>query len=379
MEVVVDQPIRLAATGFAEYVTSSPTTRDNKLPAFKFKHKGEGAGRSGYSGFALRTIARYHRSGRDRAVLQAPKQELLAALPDAKDHLARTKIQRNTTAIEAYERLYGQRRFKVLTNHRMAHQQGNVTVTAQPDLWVSEDDIEVLIKVGVTRKKPIETDMLLHLIRKAAIQQGYRVRARNVVYLDITTGHERICAARINRFNRTFACSGESDRERLAVHDGAGRHIAAGSLCHVRKSALSAVSQFEMADGIGFSAVGFLCGAGPPSYQQFSAVRQMPKKPTAPVPHRSAEPEVEQLTKPAFETFATCRLADIHHASAGCPIRTHRLERIAGVLTFEPTACALAQKIRIAIRGTRNQVNTRERRCPKAAAPMEIIYAARLR
>lgn len=201
------EPIKLAATGFAEYVTSSPTTRDTKLRAFKYKHKGEGAGRSGYYAFALRTIVRFHRSDRDRGILESARKELLAGLPNAKTHLARTKIQRNISALESYARLYGERRFKVLANHRISHQQGEVTVTAQPDLWVSEDDVEVLIKVGVTRKKSIETDMLLHIIRKAAIRHGYRVRARNVVYLDITTGQERICASRINRFNRTFAAA----------------------------------------------------------------------------------------------------------------------------------------------------------------------------
>ncbi len=185
-------------------MTANPKTRDKKLHAFKFKHEGEGAGRSGYYGFALRAIVRYHRVGRDREVLESAKQELLAAIPTAKDRLAKIKIQRNINAIHAYDRLYGRRRFNVLTNHRIAHRQGEVTVTAQPDLWVSEDDVEVLIKVGVTRKKTIETDMLLHLIRKAAIQHGHRVRARNVVYLDIATGQERICAAHISRFNRTF-------------------------------------------------------------------------------------------------------------------------------------------------------------------------------
>ena len=134
-----------------------------------------------------------------------------------------------------------------------------------------------------------------------------------------------------------------------------------------------------MADGIGFSVLGLLCVADPPSYQQFSAVLQMPKKPTATMPHRFAEPKVEQLTNPAFEAFATCRLPDIHHASIWYPIRTHCLERIAGILTFEPTARARTQKTWITIRGTRNQVNTGERRYTKAAAPMEIIYAARLR
>ena len=203
----MNPPIKLAATGFAEYVTANPKTRDAKLRAFKFKNQGEGAGRSGYYGFALRTIARYHRCGRERAILEGARQELLAMLPNATDRLARTKILRNISAIEAYGRLYGQRRFKVLTNHRISHHLGAVTVTAQPDLWVSENDIEVLIKIGVTRKKSIETDMLLHLIRKAAVQKGYRVRARNVVYLDVISGHERICAANINRFNRTFGAA----------------------------------------------------------------------------------------------------------------------------------------------------------------------------
>ena len=203
----MNHSIRLAATGFAEYVTANPKTRDAKLRAFKFKNRGEGAGRSGYYAFALRTIARYHRSGRDKTVLEAAKQELLAALPNAKDRLAKTKIARNISAVEAYGRLYGQRRFQILTNHRISHHLGVVTLTAQPDLWVSEDGVEVLIKVGVTRKKSIETDILLHLIRKAAIQRGYRVRARNVVYLDIISGQERVCASSVSKFNRTFSAA----------------------------------------------------------------------------------------------------------------------------------------------------------------------------
>lgn len=201
----MDEPIKIAATGFAEYVTGNPKTRDGKLPPFKFKHKGEGAGRSGYYGFAIRTIRRYHLSERDVAVLNSAKQELEAALPHARDRLARAKIRRNISAIEAYERLYGQRRFKILPNRRISHVQGPVTITAQPDLWVSEDKTEVLIKIGIAKKKHTETEMLLYLIRKAAVRHGYRVRARNVVYLDVSTGKERVCADRINRFNRTFA------------------------------------------------------------------------------------------------------------------------------------------------------------------------------
>jgi hypothetical protein len=126
VEANMDKVIKIAATGFAEYVTGNPRTRDSKLPPFKFRDKGEGAGRSGYYAFAIRTIRLYHRSERDAAVLNKAKQELAAALPNAKDRLARAKVLRNIGAIEAYERLYGQRRFNILPNRRISHIQGLV-------------------------------------------------------------------------------------------------------------------------------------------------------------------------------------------------------------------------------------------------------------
>ena len=117
------------------------------------------------------------------------------------------RLERNIGAIDAYERLYGRRQFKVLPTHRISHVQGLVTITAQPDLWVRENKTEVLIKLGIAKKRIAETEMVLYLIRKAAIRHGYRVRARNVVYLDVSTGKERICADRISKFNRTFSAA----------------------------------------------------------------------------------------------------------------------------------------------------------------------------
>jgi hypothetical protein len=188
LEADMDEMIKIAASGFAEYVTGNPKTRDKKLPPFKFKNKGEGAGRSGYYAPAVRAIRRYHLADRDVAALNSARQELLAMLPQAKDRLAVAKIRRNVGALDAYQRLYGERRFKILPNRRISHLQGLVTITAQPDLWVREDKTEVLIKIGIAKKKITETEMLLYLIRKAAIRKGYRVRARNVVYLDVRDG-----------------------------------------------------------------------------------------------------------------------------------------------------------------------------------------------
>lgn len=195
--------IRIGVSGFAEYVTSSPATRTKRLRPFKFRSKGEGAGRSGYYKMAKQAIREYHEAGNDQAVFRRVRQELAATMNTTSDRLVRTKCASNIAAIDAYERIYGRRYFTVLRNHRLSYSLGPVTITAQPDLWVEENGTEVLIKIGVAKKKAILTDVMLYLIRKAAVSSGYRIRARNVVYLDITEGVERSCDDKLSQFNRT--------------------------------------------------------------------------------------------------------------------------------------------------------------------------------
>ena len=119
----------------------------------------------------------------------------LAGDPSLK-RLQRTKLLRNADAIAAYEKIYGDRHFELLPKaHRLQLNVAGVTITAQPDLWVREGTIEVIIKIGVQKKKQPELfmELMLHLLRKAAIATGYKVRARNVAFLDVTSGDERIC------------------------------------------------------------------------------------------------------------------------------------------------------------------------------------------
>ncbi|MGB9233142.1 MAG: hypothetical protein WCC04_01930 [Terriglobales bacterium] len=91
-----------------------------------------------------------------------------------------------------------------MPNHRLAYRIEKIVVTAQPDLWVEENGTQVLLKIGIARKKSSYVDILLTVIRKAAINSGYRVRARNVVYLNVTTGKEMVCTSSLKHFNRTF-------------------------------------------------------------------------------------------------------------------------------------------------------------------------------
>lgn len=209
----MDDKIRIGASGFSECVTSFPKLTHAKLRPFKIKTKGEGAGRSGYYKKALDTIRQYHRCGNSLEVLKNAKNELgalYASLDPKSQYRDRVKTSKNIEALIAYEQVYGRRTFLIQNRHRISVQIGNVVITAQPDLWVSENGVEVLIKVGAAKKKEQQIDIMLYLLRKAAVASGYRIRARNVVYLDIARGQERCCRDNLARFNRIFASVAKS-------------------------------------------------------------------------------------------------------------------------------------------------------------------------
>jgi hypothetical protein len=200
-------PIKIGVTGFAECVTSDPATRARKLKPFKFPNKGEGAGRSGYYARAIRAIRKYHASGNDLDVLQSTVLEFNALADAATEKRDKTKWEHNSDTVDAYRRIYGERKFRLLTNHRLVYSIKELQVTVLPDLWVEENGEEVLIKIGKARKEKLFIDVLLHVMWKAARQGGYSIQPRNVVYLDVTNGIEHSCdpALRLGPLVRSIA------------------------------------------------------------------------------------------------------------------------------------------------------------------------------
>jgi hypothetical protein len=117
---------------------------------------------------------------------------------------AQTRVDKNIVAFEACLKLYGNRKFQVLPNKRMRYQLRNITVTAQPDLWVVENGTQVLLKIGVARHKPAYIHLTLSLLRKAAVASGFKIRAKNIVYLNISNGTEMIATGGLTRFNQVL-------------------------------------------------------------------------------------------------------------------------------------------------------------------------------
>ena len=200
----MSEPIRISASGFAEFVTSNAKSRANKLRPFKFRNKGEGAGRSSYYQLALKTIRAYHKTNQDEKVFERELKEIQYALGGAAKRLESTKLKQNQMAIEEYRRLYGNRKFTILPNHRLECKIGTVTVTAQPDLWVEENGTQVLLKIGLARKGEEYVNVLLFIIHKAAVASHHAIGARNVVYLDIGNGIERTCDDRSGKYTTLF-------------------------------------------------------------------------------------------------------------------------------------------------------------------------------
>lgn len=197
--------IKVSASCLADVVTAGPrASLASILRPYKHNKRGQGFIRSVYYRPTFIAIRHYHEANNDQGIFRVAKLEMQKKHDLSDKQWEKTKCNRNIQAIEAYERRYGNRKFVVQTNHRLSFKLGPIVITAEPDLWVTELGIPVLLKVGMAKKKRDFVDILLTVIRKAAVASGYRVRAKNIVYLDISNGKELVCGRSLIGFNQTF-------------------------------------------------------------------------------------------------------------------------------------------------------------------------------
>ncbi len=191
----------------ADFITSYGRSAESRLRPFKFSKRGEGFARASYYQYALRTIRAYHSQENDPDVFEQALLEMRTRADKATEGRERTKFDHNAEAVDAYRRLYGKRKFKILSNRRLEYRIGGIVITAQPDLWAEERGTQVLLRIGIAKHNTSYVDMLLALLRKAAVSSGYKIRAKNIVYLNVANGKEMICSGPLTRFNRTFGAA----------------------------------------------------------------------------------------------------------------------------------------------------------------------------
>jgi len=202
-----DHDIRVSMSCLAEFVTAYGKSAESRLRPFKFNQRGEGFARSSYYQCALRTIRTYHAEGNNPGIFDRDLLEMRVRADKATERWERTKFERNASAVRAYRKVYGNRSFKILPNRRLAYRIGGIVITAQTDLWAEEHGTQILLKIGMAKHSVSYIDMLLSLLRKAAVGSGYRIRAKSIVYLNISNAREMICSGGLTRFNRTFAAA----------------------------------------------------------------------------------------------------------------------------------------------------------------------------
>src|SRR5947207_15930973 len=114
-------PFKVPVSCLADFVSSPGRSFESLLRPYKYNRRGEGAGRSGYYRPALNAVRRFHTAGNDERVFKAALLEFQKRVDGATEERDRMKFQKNIRALELYHRVYKDRKFQVLPNHRIAY------------------------------------------------------------------------------------------------------------------------------------------------------------------------------------------------------------------------------------------------------------------
>jgi hypothetical protein len=190
----MSKPIRLAATGVAEFVSSTPAQRRRILRPYKKRQSGEARGRGHYYRVALNAIRHFFNGKKDVGIITDALQALeLRKKGPFKKRGEPAEIKHNIRVLKAFLHYYAGRDFVVVPGQKIECTIGRVEVTCNPDLWAEENAKLLLVKFFFQEKKPktLQIPVLLHLLREAAHHAGMNP---TVICLDMD-GVEHKCPA----------------------------------------------------------------------------------------------------------------------------------------------------------------------------------------
>jgi hypothetical protein len=181
---------QLPVSCLAEYVTRGGRSPESILRPYKFRERGEGHVRIVFHPPVVAVIRKYYSQGRDPNILEAAIADWQKRSCTTDKKSLRGKLHSNIIALNSFRQHYEHKNFKVLPIRRISCPIGPLTFTASPDLWVEVEGKQFLIKIGFGRKKRSYADVILAVMRRAALIHGHRIRQHNAVYLNVMTGEE---------------------------------------------------------------------------------------------------------------------------------------------------------------------------------------------
>jgi hypothetical protein len=147
--------IKLSVKGLAQFMTSGAARQRSILRSQKFPSTQESAAIIVYYGEARRAIAAFHESKNDPATLVSAIDGLSKKEVAASGQTA-VRLNHNIRGIQTYLTHFGSRKFSILDIPKLRYARNSVTVSAMPDLFVSESGIPKLIKLDFSEKAPDE-------------------------------------------------------------------------------------------------------------------------------------------------------------------------------------------------------------------------------
>jgi hypothetical protein len=182
----------LPVSCLAEYVTRGGRSPESILRPYKFRDRGEGLARIVFRPPVVTVIRNYYKLNSNSEVFDSAIADWQKRADATDKKSLRAKLHSNVIALNLFRRHYQDKDFTVLPLHRISCQIGPVVFTALPDLWVKVKDRELLIKIGFGKKNRSYVDIVLLVMRRAALIHGHRIRQHDAVYLNVRTGEELV-------------------------------------------------------------------------------------------------------------------------------------------------------------------------------------------
>jgi hypothetical protein len=180
----------IPVTCLAEFITRGRRSAESVLRPFKFSDIDEGRARVIFRPPVLTVIRRYYKSGRHQAVIDEAINAWQEKAEATEKKAVRSRLRSNVSGLKLFLRRYGDKEFEVLPVRKISCRIEQLTFTAPPDLWVRMNGREKLIKLCFGKRKRAYAEVILLVMRRAALQHGYRVHRRDAMYVNVLTGQE---------------------------------------------------------------------------------------------------------------------------------------------------------------------------------------------
>lgn len=186
VEVIPNLPVSC----LAEYITRGSRSPESVLRPYKFREMGEGQARIVFRPPVLTVIRRFFKSGRRVEVLQEAITEWEKRAEATNKKAVRSRHRSNIAGLQSFWHRFGDREFDLMPIKKISCRIEQIVFNATPDLWARFRGGEMLIKLAFGRRRRSYAEVVVLIMRRAALLQGHKIRKRNAIYLNVLSGEQ---------------------------------------------------------------------------------------------------------------------------------------------------------------------------------------------